>query len=531
VAVHQLNEGGESLVRLDVRLSQKLDYSLQRDQNQLMLRFARPEKAQVTPKTGNLDTPVSLSVQDADLVGVLKTLSEQAGFEYQFTTALLALVPPTSLVTAKIENRPFREVIDTLLVPVQANFMVQGNTLFFGSSAEIDMKKSRLPLVQRTYAPKNLTVNQCLLMLVANFKRPDELNLATKVAAADPRDTTRLLLVGTSEDVASVLAALARFDVSESGDDAEDGGGGQARTQVFHLQYADSNLHALILAGIQQLYPVDSPLTSTDLYMDDISRTLVVTTQVKYLKKIEKLLARLDVRPAQVNIEGKIVEMDQGLDNQLGVNWSAQQTSDPNANLQFNTNNSTDFVSSLAIGTLQNGFNISATLQALVDQKKADLVSSPNVTTNDNQAAEVNMSDNQVLVQNQQTISNGTIVNNTVSSSFAIPLDLKVTPLISKAENRVTMKIHFTLSTATGAPPVQGSQPPTSTQAADTVVNVQSGETAVIGGMVSQNATEEERKVPVLGDIPLLGMLFKFNAKSTTKKEVIIFITPTIVEE
>ena len=93
------------------------------------------------------------------------------------------------------------------------------------------------------------------------------------------------------------------------------------------------------------------------------------------------------------------------------------------------------------------------------------------------------------------------------------------------------MNINFQLTTPNGAAPAAGAPLPTSQQQAQTNVSVLSGETAVIGGLVRQNNTEDERKVPVLGDIPLLGMLFKFNAVTKSKKEVIIFITPTIVED
>jgi type II secretory pathway component GspD/PulD (secretin) len=107
---------------------------------------------------------------------------------------------------------------------------------------------------------------------------------------------------------------------------------------------------------------------------------------------------------------------------------------------------------------------------------------------------------------------------------------LKVTPKISEVDRRVSMKITFTLSTATGNPPAAGAPPPTSEQKAETTVNVDSGDTAVIGGLVRQNNLSTDKKVPVLGDIPLLGLLFRYKGETKDKKEVIIFITPSIVE-
>ena len=531
VAVQQLSEGGQSQVRLDVRLTQKLDYSLQRDQNQLVLRLARPQKAVATPKSGDLNAAVSVNVQDADLVGVVKTLAEQAGFEYQFSGSLLALQPPASLVTAKIVNRPFHEVIDTLLAPATANYIQQGNTLYFGSSTEIDSKKERLPLVQRTYAPKNVTVVQALALLKAEFKRPDQANLANSVASIDPRDPNGLLLVGTSDDVAQVLQALARLDVSvdDGGSDGE--GGNQIRTQVYRLRYLDPT-SVFVTGSITQLYQTGE--TPPQMQPDALSHSIVITTQMKYHKKIRRLLDRLDVRPPQVNIEGKIVEVDQNASAQLGINWSA--TSNTNApsglassSAAFQPGFPTAFTSQLTYATLQNGYNIAATLQALINASKADIVSAPNITTDDNVPATIGSTDNIVIQSTTQTISNGVVSTTTTYTPFIIPLTLAVTPRVTLEDQRVDMIINFSLTSQTGNQ-VGTAPPPTSLQQASTRVSVHSGDTAVIGGLVRQTINSSNAKVPVLGDIPLLGMLFRYKSETKAKKEVVIFITPTIVQ-
>lgn len=545
VSAKQRTVGGETQVHVDVRLTKKLDYALQRDQNQLLLRIDRPEAQVSTPHKGTLESKVSLEVQNADLVGVLKTLCDQSGFEYQFSNAILSKVPPDSLVTIKVKDRPFREVADTLMAGVSGRFLQQGNTLFFGSSAEIDDKKSRLPQVQRTYYPKYLTVAQSLAVLLAEFKRPDDKTLASGVAAVDPRDSSRLLLVGTSDDVSKVMDALGRYDVPESGDEAVSdggGGGGQPKLQVFHLQYLNKAQHEeLLKAAIAQLYPAGEVAPTP--YIDDTTRTLVVTTQVKYLRKIEKLLARLDVRPNQVNIEARIIEVDQTDGNLLGVDWSSVSSkqsglveagttnSIPESQGLFNAGLSGAFPSQLSLATIQSGLGIQARIQALVDSKKADLVSSPNITVRDNQTATISVDDVLTSVDTTTTITNGIATVASTNRSQTVPLSLQVLPRLSMADRRVLMAITFNLTTPTGPAPSASANVPTTTQAANTEVSVNSGDTAVIGGLVRQNNISQERKVPVLGDIPLLGMLFRSTSVSKDKKEVVIFITPTIVEE
>jgi type II secretory pathway component GspD/PulD (secretin) len=535
VSVKPSTVGGEAQVKVEVKLSEKLDYAFQRDQNQLVVRLNRPITEEKTPKTGDLETLVSIDVQNADLVGVLKTLCEQAGFEYQFTKDILSKTPPDSQVTAKVENRPFREVVDTLLSAVDCKFLRQGNTLYMGSETQIFARRNRLPTITRTYSPKYLTFKQLLGIIEVQYFFDDKAKERIKGIVQDPRDSQRIMLIGTQDEVSDWLAILGRFDVPESGEAAAsaDGseGGSSIKTQIFRLQYLDQISHnELITKSINQLYPEGEE--KPQIFVDPATRTLVVTTSMKYLRKIEKLMARLDVRPEQVNIEGKIVEVNQGESQQLGIDWSAQQQqASPNAALNFDTGTAVKFTSQLKYSTVQNGFNIAARIQAMVDQSKADLVSSPNVTTNDNQVAVISTTDVQVYTARTTTIgATGVTVADTFPTS-EIPLALEVTPKISRLERRVNMRIAFTLTTPSGVAPAAGAPQPTSKQVAITNVNVNIGDTAVIGGLVRQNNTEVERKVPVLGDIPLLGLLFKFNSTSKEKKEVVIFITPTIVED
>ncbi len=204
VNVRQLNEGGESVVKVDVRLREKLAYNLRRDQNQLVLRFPRPEKEVAAPRRGDLRALVSVDVEDADIVGVLKALCQQAGFEYQFTKDILGKTPPDSLVTLRVKQRPFDEVTNTILAQVNGNYVQEGNYLYIGSAGEIAEKKKRMPSVERFYEPKYLTPAQLLALVNAHFSRDP---LLKGVAFTDPTNSARFMLVGTAQDVADRIVA------------------------------------------------------------------------------------------------------------------------------------------------------------------------------------------------------------------------------------------------------------------------------------------------------------------------------------
>jgi hypothetical protein len=530
VDVKQLLVDGESHVRVDIHLTGKLDYAFKRDQNQLVVRLDRPSKPEVAATTGDFDAPVSLDVQGADLVGVLKTLCEQAGFDYQFTRTLLTKTPPESLVSMKVDGRPFHEVVDTLLAQVQCREVRLGNTIYMGSQMEIDTRRDRLPMVSRTYTPKYLTIKQISQYLALHYAYDDAEKARLKNIVVDPRDPSSVLLVGTGEEVAGWEAFIRQIDVPEAGDsdDGGDEGNGQMRTQVFHLQYLDSSNSGLINGAIAQLFP-EGETPPTPL-LDSSTRTLVLTTRPKYLRMIGKLLTKIDIRPWEVNIEGRIVEVDQSVASQLGINWSSQSIgSNPNVASAFNANATNPFTSQLTYGTIFEGANIAAQIQALVQTNKADLVSAPNITTIDNQPATISATQVQVYVQTTTTISNGVVTNANTFPTSNVPLTLVVTPKISRPDRRITMNINFQLTSINGSAPASGAPLPTNQQSAVTNVTVDSGNTFVIGGLVKQNNTEQVSKVPILGDIPLLGLLFKYSSINKSKSEVIIFIKPTIV--
>jgi hypothetical protein len=531
VDVRQIVAGGESRVRVDIRLTGKLDYTFKRDQNQLVVRLARPARAAAPAASGNMDTLVSLDVQGADLVGVLKALCEQAGFDYQFTRSLLSKAPPDSLVTMKVDRRPFHEVLDTLLGQVASREIRLGNTIYMGTVAEIGIRQGHLPVESRTYEPKYLTSGQILQYLKDHYVYDDAEQARLASITADPRDPSAMLMVGTPEEISAWEDIISQVDVPDADDEGDggDGGGGGQRTQVYHLDYLDNTNSGLINGAINQLYPPGE--IAPQIFIDPATRTMVVTTRPRYLRKIAELLKTIDVRPLQVNIEGKIVEVDQSVSSQLGVNWGVTSNStNPGVSAaNFASDLVPLFTSQLTYGTVLDAAAISAQIQAMIQTNKADLISAPNITTIDNQPATISITQVQVYVQTTTTISNGVVTNANTFPTSNVPLTLVVTPKISRSDHKILMNINFQLTTTTGVPPASGAPFPTNQESAITNVSVNSGETFVIGGLVKQDNTEEVQKIPFLGDIPLLGLLFRYSQISKAKADVVIFIKPTIV--
>jgi type IV pilus assembly protein PilQ len=182
----------------------------------------------------------------------------------------------------------------------------------------------------------------------------------------------------------------------------------------------------------------------------------------------------------------------------------------------------TGFNSSIGVslGNILGNFNIDAALTALERTGRGRILSTPKVTTQNNQEAEIKQGV-QIPIQ--------TVANNTVTVSFKdAVLTLKVTPQITEADT-VILTLNVENNTADFANEVNGI-PPINTQAAKTIVLVRDGATTVIGGIYQSNEQTTQQSTPFLGKLPLLGYLFRNRFVSSTNNELLLFITPRIVK-
>lgn len=163
--------------------------------------------------------------------------------------------------------------------------------------------------------------------------------------------------------------------------------------------------------------------------------------------------------------------------------------------------------------------SLGMTIQALVEQGKARILSRPNITTLSGEQATI-----QIGGQIPYTISN--LTGSTVRfKDYGIILQCK--PIVD-ADNKITVAVHAEVSNLSGQA-VDG-QPIISTRHADSVVNLMSGTSMLIGGLMDSSEGKSVQKIPLLGDIPIIGEFFKYTNKSRDKRELVIIITPTIVE-
>jgi type IV pilus assembly protein PilQ len=178
----------------------------------------------------------------------------------------------------------------------------------------------------------------------------------------------------------------------------------------------------------------------------------------------------------------------------------------------------------ISLGNILGNFNIDAALTALENSGRSRTLSTPKVTTQNNQPAEIKQGV-QIPIQ--------TVANNTVTVIFKdAVLTLKVTPQITEAGTVIlTLEVEnnspdFSRTIGTGATAV----PPINTQSAKTIVLVRDGATAVIGGIYQSTEENAKAQTPFLGNIPILGYLFRNRTLRTANQELMIFVTPRIIK-
>jgi type IV pilus assembly protein PilQ len=282
--------------------------------------------------------------------------------------------------------------------------------------------------------------------------------------------------------------------------------------------------------------------------VDPRTNTLIITDLADRLNTATDLINTLDKAQPQVEIEARIVQTNREYARALGVQWGFSGRVDPalgnTTNLAFPNNGSLSgrtgqlqgpsgqptavglaadgatTAVGLALGSVNGAFNLDVALSAMEKTQNGRLLSTPRVATQNNVAAEITQG-TQIPVQ--------TIANNTVTTTFKdAALSLKVTPQITAAG---TVIMNILLENASPDPAPPGIVPSINTQRANTTVLVRDGETTVIGGIYLSNLRNTKDGTPVLSQIPLIKWLFKRETIDDVSRELLIFITPRIIQQ
>lgn len=258
--------------------------------------------------------------------------------------------------------------------------------------------------------------------------------------------------------------------------------------------------------------------------VDEGSNSLIINDIEKNIEKIETMVRELDKRTYQVDINAKLVEIDVEASRELGIDWAlmnlSSTTLDGVGSAEVTSNIATS-AAKLTYGTVQSWGEFSAVFKALERSNKANLISNPRITTMDNREASI-------LVGKEIPLIVADEAGNPITELTKIGIMLRVTPHVN-ADRTITLDLHPEVSDLQSEATAQGGVI-IATSEADTRVIVGDGETAVIGGLIKEIESEYISGVPILKDIPGIGWFFSSKSKSSKQQELVIFVTPTIVE-
>jgi general secretion pathway protein D len=396
---------------------------------------------------------------------------------------------------------------------------------------------------------------------------------AVKIVA-DER-TNSILLTGEKSQRLRLKALIVNMDtpLTTGGD-----------TQVRYLRYADAEKIADKLKGQAtasakaQGGPPAAPTTgggtsnvdaSVTIWADVATNALIITAPPKIMKSLMAVIDKLDIRRAQVHVEAIIVEVDVNKSANLGVQWlldggnnygygvtnlpgSGTSIVDLAATVLGVTGATTSTItpgttttglSSSTVGTgatfalgkynSNTGRGFAALVQALRSDGSSNIISTPSLITMNNEEAEVKVTQEIPLITGSYSSSTAA-VNGTTSPFTTIQREevgtiLKVTPHINEG-NSVQLKIEQEDSSP-GAKLTDSADISTNKRSIKTTVLIEDGGVIVLGGLMSDTVTESEDRVPGLGAIPLLGNLFKSRSGSHQKKNLLVFIRPSIMRD
>ncbi|MDC0881244.1 secretin and TonB N-terminal domain-containing protein [bacterium] len=319
---------------------------------------------------------------------------------------------------------------------------------------------------------------------------------------------------------------------------------GELETVVVKLNYINSSdligTLSAVLTPRGKVQPF-TPLVSKQSNSGS-SNIIVISDIQENINSVLKIIETLDVPIPNINIAIRFIETNLDTLRGFGIDWSRTPLSPGEYGIQDSSTTLGISLDNVTIATL-NPLQLTNALKIMQARGQSKLLSSPQVTTLDNHEAETetvttvyiegNISNqNQLGQQGSQNQSSTSLGSNILVNQVQekdIGIKLKVTPRINN-DSKITMLVDAQVEALLSAAEIDTEKPRSTKRTVKTQVTVVDGNTAIIGGLIAENTLESKKFVPILSSIPLLGNLFKSSTIEKEQRELLIFITPTIVD-
>lgn len=450
---------------------------------------------------------ISLDLKGMDIVDVLKMISQRAGFN------IIIGKNVTGKVTIFLKDVDIWDAFEIILASNNLAYDIKGDIIYIMSDRDYELSYGEKFGSKRQFLTKRL-----------EYAKAQELNktlsqIKSSVGSVIIDENTNTVVVFDTQDrIRQIESLIEELDKP-------------VKTKIFELKYAQADK---ISPKIQE--EISKGVGS--IRIDERTNKIAVTDYPHKIEGIGKIIEAFDEKPQQVRIDAQIIEITPEKDEfKMGVDWDAWISKNLRLANSLSMGNATKLSLGMATASLALGekYDKKGVLDMLRTIGKTKILSSPSITALNNQEAKILVGTKEAYITSttSQSGSGTTEVSQTVNF-VDVGVKLYVTPTISR-DGYVTMKIKPEVSSAKMTDLTSEGKvtqvPIVTTSEAETTITLKDRTTLVIAGLKKDQKQNETKKIPFLGDIPILGIPFRSVNTSLTKNELVVFLTPSIISE
>jgi len=450
---------------------------------------------------------VFLDVKNVSLIDILKTISQQSGLSF-----IAAHDVEDRRITVYINKVPLNQAMQMILDANDLTYQMQPDSNVF-----IVMKKYQTAktLITKVFQLKYATVSTSLL----NNTIADE----PLAGSNQTPSTVSTPSMATSTTTGSAPTTAPSAGGQQNQPTAIGSGGGGAELSTGGMEEAVK----------------DSLSRDGKIVEDSRTNSLIITDVPGQFPLIESTIARLDVPIPQILIEVIMLDVSKDVEDQLGITYGAQpfkfQGGAKKVDYPFSVDRSAAGSGIFTPG-IYDSTGMTAAVNFLISNTDARTLAKPRILTLNNQTAQIEISTNQavdVVPSSSSTGTAGSIAGFTVDR-FTTGVVLKVTPQANLLTNEVTLAVSpkvVSVNLAEVTTPSGGRIFDPETRGSDSILKLKDGQSMVIGGLMDNQTTNVASKLPILGDLPVIGSAFRSTDKKVNQRELLIFLTPHIIHD
>jgi len=442
-----------------------------------------------------------LDLKQMDILDVLKLMSKKSGLN------IVAGQNVKGRISIYVEKMDVEDALEIIVDSYGWAYEREGNIVRVMTSQDYENKYGHKFGEDFETRVKQLSfANTADLLAVLNQVK----SRSGRVVADDKSNT--IILMDTPQKLDEMEMIISKIDVSK-------------KTVIFDLSYGKAEDVA------NKISELLTPNVGVVKHDERSNKIAVSDTSVK-LKDISQLVKAFDQQDKEVLIEAKILQILLNDEHKMGIDWEGiiHDFHDFHLKSDFGILSDSDKGGRLSVGTVDDD-NKTFLIEALKSMGLTNNLSSPRITAVNNKEAKILIGSTEPYVTTTTTTpSSGPTTTAETVSFIEVGVKLYVTPTIHN-DGFITMKIKPEVSSVVDNLTTSNNNtiPIVDTSEAETTVMVKDGATIVIGGLIKEEKIKAEKQVPVLGNVPILGYLFKSKTDSVQKNEIVIFLTPRII--